>query len=279
MVDETQIDVEQEVLRLQMDDTRESLTDKIGRLNEKVTETVESATASVAEATATVMESVHSATSSVSDTVGSVAEAVRGTVDSVRHSVKGTVDSVKGAFDLKSQVEQHPWLMVTGAVAVGYGVQEFFRRPSEGASAARRKDRSSFVPNPTFRTSHDWDGQSLTALPEQRHNGTVANGSVQTTSAMKPPQPAGKGWMSLLSEKLAPELGNLEELVLGTVLGSLRDMLTPHVPQSVQKPLAEILDNVTKKLGGKCIKGSKVMDPPGQTEPSMNRELPFRMPR
>ena len=49
MADDTQIVLEQELLRMQMEESREALAQKIERLEEKVTETVESATASVAE--------------------------------------------------------------------------------------------------------------------------------------------------------------------------------------------------------------------------------------
>ena len=274
MVDDTQINEDQEFLRLQMDSTREALTQKIELLEEKVTETVESATASVAEATATVMETVQSATASVSQTVGSVTDAVQGTVDSVRHTVEGTVVSVKEAFDLNAHVQQHPWLMLTGAVATGYCIGEFFHDTSRDADGGRLNRASTNFTQASTAGRHRDEGALATRL-DRSGNGSHLNGDHTPIPLTSTPVPAA-GWWSVLSEKLAPEIAKLGELVLGTALGSFRDMVTPNVPDALQKPLAEIIDDLTEKLGGKCIQGNLLDD---HAEPSVNRELPFRIPR
>jgi len=95
------MDDEPEVIRQQMEETRSSLTDKIGLLEQTVTEKVQTTTAAV------------------TDTVESVKEAVHDTVDTVKNTVSETVGSVKDAFDLRRYVDQYPWASVGAAVGVG----------------------------------------------------------------------------------------------------------------------------------------------------------------
>lgn len=87
-----------EEIRVQMDETRSNLTEKLISLESQVSETVE-ITGTAVNAT---VESVH-------DTIETVAEAVQQTV----HSVHDT-------FDVKRQFERHPLLMLGGAVFLGY---------------------------------------------------------------------------------------------------------------------------------------------------------------
>src|SRR5687767_8119381 len=70
--------------------TRGSITQKLEALEEKVTSTVQNAKETVEE-----------------------------TITNVTSSVQDTVDNVKRTFDLRHQVEQHPWAMVGGSVVVG----------------------------------------------------------------------------------------------------------------------------------------------------------------
>ena len=276
MVEQAQIDQDEETLRIQMEETRDSLTDRIGRLEEKVSETVESATSSMAEATATVMETVQNATSSVSETVDTVTNAVQGTMDSVRLSVEGTVDSVKGVFDLNHHVQEHPWLMLAGAVAVGYGAYELLRGTSPGTSDKR--SRSANVLTSSFRTCRDVEGQSFAKPSGLTRDGSFLNGSEIMGESTTVPQSDPRGWWDLMGEKLAPEFGKLEELALGTVLGSFRDMLIPNVPRAIQKSLVEILDTATEKVGGKCIKSSLFNNADDLEESSVSSKLPIPIP-
>jgi ElaB/YqjD/DUF883 family membrane-anchored ribosome-binding protein len=93
---------EAELIRQQMVETRTALSDKLEALEERVVGTIEGTA------------------QSVTDTVNTVQEAVEQTVSTVSETVEGTVESVKETFDLSGQMEKHPWLMVGGAVALGY---------------------------------------------------------------------------------------------------------------------------------------------------------------
>ena len=81
------MDNEAEVIRRQMEGTRAALQDKLETLEQQVKETVDSATEAVT---------------------------------TVKESVRETVDTVKETFDLRRQVERHPWTMLCGAAAVGF---------------------------------------------------------------------------------------------------------------------------------------------------------------
>jgi len=247
MVNELQVEPEQEALRARMEESREALAHKIEQLEEKVTETVENATSTVAEATATVMETVQTATATVSETVDTVTNAVQGTVETVRHSVEGTVDSVKEAFDLRRQVEQHPWFMFTGAVGVGFMAAKLIPNLSEtmpARSSSRGYDWSS-------RSTPGFEGQSFAAHRETQSNGAPSNGSPMNapssnaaTSWMNT-----SSWMNSLRELLGPEIVKVRNLTIGAAMNSLKETVVKAVPQPVQQPLAKIFDEFTEKLG------------------------------
>lgn len=95
---------EPEVIRQEMDETRNALTDKIQLLEQ------------------TVVETVQEASSNVKETVEAVKGAVEETVQNVKQSVTGTVDSVKETFSLNSQIQQRPWLVMAGAAGLGFVV-------------------------------------------------------------------------------------------------------------------------------------------------------------
>ena len=110
-MDQTERDI-----RHDMERTRSSLTDNLEMIGEKVQGTVDSATATVGEALDTVSE---------------------------------TVDQVKEAFNVRHQVEQHPWVAVGGAVFAGFALGR--------ATASAYSDSASFgdiaaspTPPPSF---------------------------------------------------------------------------------------------------------------------------------
>jgi len=87
-----------EVIRQQMADTREALTEKV----EAVEELVASAVKETAQA--------------VTRTV----ETVTNTVENTVHSVTDSVQSVKEALNVSACVEKYPWSSMAGSVALGY---------------------------------------------------------------------------------------------------------------------------------------------------------------
>jgi ElaB/YqjD/DUF883 family membrane-anchored ribosome-binding protein len=96
-------------LQHQIDDTRAHLMNNVEALEHEVVGLVQGATAAVTGTIGSIQEAV-------GDTVGTVQDAVRDTMTSVR----GGVTSLKQAFDIRGHVRGHPWLMLGGAVALGY---------------------------------------------------------------------------------------------------------------------------------------------------------------
>ncbi len=86
------------VIRQQIEETKLQLTDKLESLEQQVSQTVQSA----------------------GDAVAATVEAVQETVESVTGAVEGAVQSVSEAFDLQQQIENHPFLVLGGAAALGY---------------------------------------------------------------------------------------------------------------------------------------------------------------
>ena len=91
------MDSELEMIRSEMDVTRDSLASKIGELESQVRDTV----AGASEAVTATKEGVMDVVSSVSDTMSSVKE------------------SIKETFDINKHVADHPWGAFGIAVAVG----------------------------------------------------------------------------------------------------------------------------------------------------------------
>ena len=75
-----------------------------------------------------VRDPVEGATSAVTDTVTTVKEALADTMQTASDSVQGAVSSVQHAFDLKRQVQLHPWGMCIGAVLAGYALAHLIPR-------------------------------------------------------------------------------------------------------------------------------------------------------
>jgi len=75
--------------------------------------------------------------------------------------------------------------------------------------------------------------------------------------------------MSGLFKAVEPEIQHLKGLALGVALGAVREMVARQVPPHLADQLREIIDNVTKKVGGDPVGPSDV--PFGQTATSGNQ--------
>jgi ElaB/YqjD/DUF883 family membrane-anchored ribosome-binding protein len=80
-----------ELIREDMKETRENLTDKLETLEEKVTDSLSAAQHSVTD-----------------------------TVETIKEGVQESVASVREALDIPRHVREHPWLMMGGGVLVGF---------------------------------------------------------------------------------------------------------------------------------------------------------------
>jgi hypothetical protein len=234
------MDNEAEMIESQMKQKREDLTQELDRLERQVFETVQNTTSAVA------------------DTVENVKDAVGGTFETVKSAVEGTVDSVKKCFDLRLQVQYHPWLMMGGSVAVGYVAGRLL----EGLSSEQ--------PEPVVRwgavspisaggVGPTNDGPSYRREGESRFRHNVSS----------PEASSAGNWLGSLAEQFAPEISNLKGLAIGTLLGLVRDMVKQALPEEPGDKLSKLLDDVTEKVCGKPFRGPVVPDP-------VNRDLEAR---
>ena len=203
-------DKTEEMILQDMQETRASLTEKLESLEQKVVGTVENATMAV------------------NDTVDAIKESVSETVSNVNEKVKDGVESVKDLFDVPAHVQQHPWLMLGGSVAVGYAL---------GALLAPS-------PKPTYAPSN-------VPFPMPAPN-------YQAAARANEPAPAGKQNM------FAPEIAKLKGLALGMLFGTARELLLSAVPEHLGEQLKGVVDDMTRKAGGEPLPSSewnKLMEP------------------
>jgi len=183
----------EDVIREQMEETRTSLTEKVEALEQKVVNKVQETTEAVAE-----------------------------TVTTVKESVQESVETVKHWLDIKGHVQEHPWAMVGGSLAVGF------------VAGALVPEKVSVV-----------EALAPAASPKKlHHNG----GSVRRTQQAVP----ATSWLS----QFEPELAKLKHLALGAALGTIREMISSNLPPEMGHQVRELIDNVTTKIGGEPLPSS-----------------------
>jgi len=216
MADEKIIHEQLEETKRQMDETRASLAAKLDTLETKVGETVREAT----DAVSTVKETVQSTVETVKDTVEE-------TVCGIRESVHDTVAKVGDFFDVNAHFASHPWLMLGGAVAVG------------------------FASGCLLHPSSEREAEAPTAKPQNQSNGH-GNGSHHRTSARRHEHrpPAPKGFFQNLVAQVEPEIDKLKNMAVGTLASVVHDWISPKIPESIKPQFNEMMDDITQKLTG-----------------------------
>jgi ElaB/YqjD/DUF883 family membrane-anchored ribosome-binding protein len=191
-----------------------------------------------------VVDTVKDTTEAVTETVETVKETVAETVDTVKNTVQETVQTVKRTFDLQRQFDRHPWLMVTGSCLTGFLAGRLLSNLS-----ARSEGR---------------DGWSAPA--PRRASATAAES--------KAPEP---GVLSTLAAPLEEGFSRLKEMAVGAFFGMLRDQARQALPENLQEPVVEVLDDMTTKLGGKVAPESEAA-PWSSERPSSSQESASPVP-
>lgn len=171
-----------------------------------------------------VVGTVQETVGAVTETVETVKETVQETVGAVKETVQDTVTTVRDALDIELQVRRRPWLMFGGSIAVGY---------LAGALIGRR-------PQYRPRATPFYGPSRMTEAPRES-NGAAAHAE---------PQPS---FLSKVAEAIGPELGKLKGVAIGTLMGTVRDAVVRSLPPETGTRLREVMDDVTKKLGGEPV--------------------------
>jgi ElaB/YqjD/DUF883 family membrane-anchored ribosome-binding protein len=141
------------MIRQDIEETRQSLTEKLETLENQVMGTVQHARATVEE-----------------------------TIDSVKSTVSETVDTVKRTFDLEYQVGQHPFmaagLAFLGGAAIGVMVKGARHHRWQGPNGAHTLDGGKPVrhfrqPDGSVRQARDWATTSSSAESSAEEGGLL----------------------------------------------------------------------------------------------------------
>jgi ElaB/YqjD/DUF883 family membrane-anchored ribosome-binding protein len=208
---------EPDVIRQQIDDTRESLTEKLDTLEGQVKNAV-----------GTVTDTIETVKNTVENTVASVKCGVEETVQSVKSSLGDTVDSVKETFDLQRQVDRHPWTAVGCSLAAGVAA---------GYLLAGQRQSHMHYPN---------------GIPGMEH---LIPGYQPAHPAAAHPEAAQPSALASILGPVAGELGLVKKTVIGALLGIVRDGLRDSLPPAFSEQVNQVMDNVTRAAGGEPIRG------------------------
>lgn len=229
------MDHESEVIRHQMEETRSALAVKLETLEHQVVSTV------------------HGATSAVTDTVEAVKEAVHDSVELVKDSVEETVDTVRETFDLSCQVQRRPWTMVAGSVLLGYVAGSLLDRSEQERLRLIRQGRLFTEPERAGREGPRLEsaGRFDFTEPAAQSNGTHTS----------KPESTAAHWLGEVGTTFEKEITKVKGLAIGTMVGVIRDLITPSVPEQLKPDLVDVMNSVTEKLGGQPIRGP-ILQPP-----------------
>jgi len=203
---------EPEVIRQNMQDQRTALTEKLEALEEKVM----------------------GVATSVTDSVESVKEGVTDTVEAVKETVENTVEAARDLFNLSEHVRRHPWVVLGGAVGVGFLVGALLRR--RGREPVARRSRRD-------------------APPAADHQGNGARKEAE-------PGPAD----SLFSSVTAG-LNRIKDAAFGALFGTVERVLAQELPQAVESHIKTFVDDSVTKLHNALTEKpaeSSVSEPPRQ---------------
>jgi ElaB/YqjD/DUF883 family membrane-anchored ribosome-binding protein len=190
---------EPEVIKQEMEETRASLTEKVGALETQVVNTVQSAT------------------TAVSDTVAEVKTAVQDTVETVRDTVKNTVESVGEAFDVRQQMAKRPVVVLGVSTALGFLAGRLFHRMVAGPAY-----HHAAPPRPVSFTSPPSGGGAA-------DGGSHGGGWTDKISSI------GHEWLDQLGRKFSKELSEISDLAVATVSSHLKDVVTEGLPKLFTK--------------------------------------------
>lgn len=165
-----------------------------------------------------VVGTVANATSAVNETVDAIKETVHETVATVQEGVKGSVDGIKDLMDVPAHVDRHPWIVVGGSVAVGYCLGTMLAPSSQAAGSPAAPNQASWAP----------------AAPQNR--------------GLSPAPAEPSMW--------ATEVAKLKGLALGVLFGTARELLVSSMPAHMGEQLKEVVDSVTRKVGGQPLPSS-----------------------
>ncbi len=197
---------ENDAVMKEMEETRSSLTEKLEALESKVAEKI----APVAEAVERVTEAA-----------AEIVEGVKDTVFEVTGKVEDTVNTVSSAFNLREQVDKHPWLTLALAGTAGCMIGNLTGRAGQSPQVSA----------------------PISPPSRLKHGKGTGNGR------------AGKSEDARDDKPFTEEFRRLESLAIAALMGVVRDLAKQVLPESIASRVSEELDDFTSRLGVEPIRG------------------------
>jgi len=183
---------------------------------------------------------------SIGDKLEALENQVKETAHDAKASALATFEDVKKNFTLHHQVQERPWTMFGGAIGVGFVVGSLLSHklldhepdlhPQAVWSAKLVKDPHS---PPTNGHTNGHNGHHS----KSGISGIGAAGLLSSSALMS-------GLTGILSSTFAPELQKARKVAIGTVLGIVREIARDTVPASMADKTTQVLDEITRQLGG-----------------------------
>jgi len=180
------------------------------------------------------------------DSVMGTVQSAQETVDDSIQMAKDTVATVKRNFDIKYQVQQHPWAMVGGCFLAGVALAGLFPLVRRRARQAPGQPAGNGTPRP-------WRGESVVTGAVNPPWPAEERGTSSFATAGPPPPlqaavPSRHGFFDLFQEEIAKVKG----LAIGYVMGLVRDSIKEAAPQMASQ-VESLMNDVTAKLGGETV--------------------------
>ncbi|CAN5339670.1 hypothetical protein BH10PLA2_BH10PLA2_36390 [soil metagenome] len=163
----------------------------------------------------------------VVDTVEGATHAVNDTVETVRDTVRDSVHSMQTNLDPIRQADRHPWTTFAVCLGAGYAVGKVLEGGLMPRSAVIDQPKSWPHPSPST---------------EAASHATHQNG-------------APSAFVRNFIQPLEPDMRRLKEMGIGMLFGVVRDFLHDVAPEPMRDRLHEVVDDVTRRMGGEPVKG------------------------
>lgn len=222
-----------------IEETRASMSEKLELLEERVRDTLEETKTAVDDIVENVKGTVDETVEAVRETVDGAKSTVENIVENVKGTMDDTVTMVKQSFDIRYQVDQHPWLMLGASVVTGSLLANFLQRGREARGSSSYRTQNSRGIAEASRNA------GLAAMYTVPGDEEVTDSSKSSVNAQPQQQ---QSWGSTLSIVQDEFVDVMKGAVLGTVMGTVREMIRQNIP-SISEQFEKMMNNVSKKLG------------------------------
>ena len=145
-------------------------------------------------------------------------------VSATVNTVSDSVNTVRNNLDLKLHVRRRPWTVLAGATAVGF--LSGYRSNSRRNGHARENGSNAGNTAPP-----------LTVAAEHQYSGTNGDSKGSNTAPLaSSPAPS---WLANLGDKFQPEIAELKGIVIGTLIGIAREIITKQVEAPIGRSIRD----------------------------------------